>query len=120
MNLDAAVNFESLFRFGRCGDRGFHESFQDGSDQVRHFCWALRLFANADSPEKAARLLQLKELRDSFTRSVPVNEADRLLNQVAGELIEHLRAETAFDDALTWEVLFRQALTEVQFLIEDS
>lgn len=69
-----------FYRGGRFGDRGFHASFRDQSDQVRHSVWALRVFANANDLSSGLRILRLKEERDSRSRKLPVNETDLALN----------------------------------------
>ena len=86
-----AVSGSALYRAGRCGDSGFHEGFRDGSDQVRHLCWALRVFARAPDPDPVEQLLRMKEARDAERRGEPLNQADLRLNHAARELVREFR-----------------------------
>ncbi|MEE9391894.1 MAG: hypothetical protein V3W41_05260 [Planctomycetota bacterium] len=92
-DLDALRKSKTAYyRPGRFRDRGFHPRFQDNSDQIRHFCWALRLLARTRNKAFAAKLLDLKEHRDAKTRNLPLNQADLNLNHAAKKLITKLLA----------------------------
>ncbi len=74
-------------RPGRCGDRGFRAELRDDGDQVRHFCWALRMFAIATDLDAREKLLRLKERLDAARRDQPINQADLALNRIAREIV---------------------------------
>ena len=62
-----------FYRAGQFLDSGFKEALRDGSNQVRHFCAALRMFALSGNREQTEALLRLKELRDAKTRKLALN-----------------------------------------------
>ena len=64
---------------GRFRDRGFAARFRDGSDQVRHFAWAFRMFTASEQPEGTAQLLRAREVLDARRRKQPLNKADVVL-----------------------------------------
>lgn len=74
------------YRPGRFLDIGFGAELRDGSDQVRHFIWALRAMVRSPDLQATERLLDLKELRDSVTRGAPMEKADLALNRRAREV----------------------------------
>ncbi len=63
---------------------GFRDDLKDKSNQVRHFCWAWRMFMKSRNPAAIRSLLYFKEIRDSKTRKLPMNKADLRLNKCAG------------------------------------
>ncbi len=75
------------FQAGRFGDRGFKREYRDDSDQVRHFAWALRIFATSSNPDRGEALLVFKETRDSLARDEPLNQADLSLNRGVRRLV---------------------------------
>ena len=80
----------TFYKAGRCGDTGFDSSLRDGSDQVRHFCWALRIFHNSSDRDFSERLLRMKEVYDAKKRKLPLDRADLRLNHAAREVAEEL------------------------------
>jgi hypothetical protein len=101
----------ALYRVGRCRDSGLREGLRDGSDQIRHFCWALRLFATGGDPDSVEQLLRMKEARDATQRGIPVNQADIELNRTARELMEQLHnLDRGTPGAERCQGLFRVAL----------
>ncbi len=78
------------YRPGRFHSSGFAVRLRDDSDQVRHFCWALRMFAVAQHRGLAERVLRQKEEDDARRRELPLSEADIALNAVARQLVEEL------------------------------
>ena len=72
-------------------DSGFGARFRDGSDQVRHFAWAFRMFVLSRDGDATERLLRAKEEQDARTRGEPLNEKDLALNRSARALVAELR-----------------------------
>jgi hypothetical protein len=79
-----------FYRPGRTRDRGFRSRLRDGGDQVRHFCWALRMFAISPVPALTERLLGGKELRDAGQRGGVENASDLRLNRTAREIVAEI------------------------------
>ncbi len=98
---------------GRFRDRGFAEPLRDGSDQVRHFAWAFRMFAASADADATAWFLTLKEKRDAAARKVPLNQADLALNKAARQLVDTLRGRRrSFPHAPPWGGRIVSALGE--------
>ncbi|MAG57006.1 MAG: hypothetical protein CMJ83_11990 [Planctomycetes bacterium] len=66
------------YRSGRFRDAGFAARYRDGSDQVRHVIWALRLLVRTKKRDAVLRVLDLRE-----RVATPVNEKDLALNAAA-------------------------------------
>jgi len=98
------------YRPGRCRDAGFKEALRDGSDQVRHVCWALRMYSIAESLDAAVQTLRFKELGDAMRRGLPINEADLSLNRAAREIVEDILADPAPPAIDAWPALLREKL----------
>ena len=81
------------YQSGRMGESGFAPELRDGSDQVRHFAWALRVLTVSQSFDQGDAMLRLKEERDSLTRGKPIEAADLRLNALAREFAEALVGE---------------------------
>lgn len=77
-----------LYRATRFSDRGFRPALRDGSDQVRHFAWAFRMFAKSERRDGVEALLAFKERMDATRRKQPLNKADLALNKAARRLVE--------------------------------
>ena len=81
------------YRPSRCRDIGFKAALRDGSDQVRHVCWAFRMYSISESLDDAERTLRFKELGDAVRRGLPLNEADLSLNRAAREIVDEILAD---------------------------
>ena len=79
-----------FYRPGRTRDRGFRASLRDGGDQVRHFCWALRMFATSLVPALTEQVLRAKELKDASQRGGGENASDLRLNRTAREIVAEI------------------------------
>jgi len=73
-------------------DSGFHPDYRDGSDQVRHFCWAIRLFVVNEHPTLVDVLLALKEIRDAKRRKKQLDVADLRLNGASRRFVTAIRS----------------------------
>ncbi|MFT7619480.1 MAG: hypothetical protein ACI97A_003134 [Planctomycetota bacterium] len=82
-----------FYRPGLLLDRGFKAELRDESNQVRHFCWALRMFAKSENPDSTESILRLKEWRDAKVRKTPINEADLKLNRAARRIASILKLQ---------------------------
>lgn len=88
------------YRSGRTRDTGFARELRDGSDQVRHFCWAMRLFAVSKNLPITEAVLRLKEVDDARRRKTAgLNEADLRLNNAARRFVEEVRPAIRANDA---------------------
>lgn len=105
---DGRYNKDHGFR-----DRGFGRRYRDGSNQLRHFAWAFRLFAASGNEEFTTRLLRMKEERDAKTRKQPVSEADLALNDAARRIVGRILGRNEGQeplDAARWSELVRDEL----------
>jgi hypothetical protein len=112
-DVDArSVAKDSPYRPGRFRDRGFAPHLRDGGDQVRHFCWAVRV-GTIFPPGVSGLILTGKELRDGSQRNVPPSAADLALNRTALRLVAGVNQKMAKGeaDATPWAQRFREALT---------
>jgi hypothetical protein len=100
-----------FYRAGRFTSRGFAPTLRDGSDQVRHFAWAFRLFALSRSADQTEQLLRLKEQADSRTRKLPLDEADLRLNKLARKIVERIRDSSELASAASYSRLISGALS---------
>lgn len=82
-----------LYRRRGFSARGFRAPLRDGSDQVRHFTWAFRMFARSKNNASMEKLLALKERADATQRKQPLNQADLALNRAARSLVEQILGE---------------------------
>ncbi|MHC5064239.1 MAG: hypothetical protein ACYTG5_09715 [Planctomycetota bacterium] len=74
----------------RFTDQGMRIEFRDGSDQIRQFAWAFRVFATSSNPDKSEALLVYEETKASFARNEPINQVDLSLNQAVRGLVADL------------------------------
>jgi hypothetical protein len=88
-----ALSRSKLYGGGRFGSLGFRKDLRDGSDQVRHFTWAFRMFARSKNNDAMEKLLTLKERADAKLRKQPLNQADMILNRAARRLVEQILDE---------------------------
>lgn len=72
-----------FYREDRFLDSGFRAAFRDGSDQVRHATWALKMFSAYGSTDVVERSLALRDLG-------PDEASDRKLNEAARALAKEL------------------------------
>lgn len=91
-------------------DRGLRADLKDASNQLRHLCWALRLFSISEDLDATEKLLRFKEQRDAITRKLPLNEADLELNRTARALVERMRDASVPLTLAELPALFRAAL----------
>ncbi len=89
---------------------GFREDLKDKSNQVRHFCWAWRMFMKSKSPQATQSLLYLKELKDSKTRKLPMNKADLRLNKCAATVARMVKNNGSPMDIIGTAAVMRQVL----------
>ena len=94
---------------------GFARRFRDGSDQVRHFAWAFRMFAASDNYDLTARLLHMKEEQDAKARKTALNAADIALNAAARRIVVRVLRKGAGVkpiEASSWIRFIGEALLE--------
>lgn len=95
------------------GSRGFGKRYRDGSNQLRHFAWAFRMFAASTNEAFTTKLLTMKEERDAKTRKQPVNTSDLALNEAARRIVARIRGQADGVEPLEaagWSALVRTEL----------
>ena len=98
---------------GRFKDRGFAPGLADGSDQVRHFSWAFRMFAKSRDADATEGQLALKEKFDAMRRRTALNRKDLALNRCARLLVKAMKGQSSATPQQlirSWPALLRRIL----------